>query len=170
MTTTKSVEEICKLIEQYKLMSSNHYAAMRARWFRPNRQEVADVEQFKKWLILNRYLTEFVTSVLSGRKSDQLVLNQYRLQDQMISGPMAGGPAGDLAADCLLLAPASKSTPNQRTVKILHAGVRRKLFDETAIGRSISIAQGIPADLELKNSSTFDVAGQVTIDPADDIF
>src|SRR3954447_22183144 len=90
MATTKSVEEICKLIEQYKLMSSNHYAAMRARWFRPNRQEVADVEQFKKWLVLNRYLTEFVTSVLSGRKSDQLILNQYRLQDQMISGPMAG--------------------------------------------------------------------------------
>src|SRR5262249_24922562 len=27
---------------------------------------------------------------VSGRKSDQLVLNQYRLQDQLISGPMAG--------------------------------------------------------------------------------
>jgi serine/threonine protein kinase len=273
-STSKSVEEICKLIEQYKLMSSNHYAAMRERWFRPTRKEVADVEQFKKWLVLNRYLTEFVTSVLSGRKSDQLVLNQYRLQDQMISGPMAGAylaidpvdrhvaievlsassasdktvltqfqqtalkaikvqhpnvgrvldvgeahgfyylvseyfeghtvdeicarsgklpyiqatrlitlalaglealheaglPAGDLAADCLLLAPASKSTPGQRTVKILHAGVRRRLFDEAAIGRSFSMTQGIPDDLELKNSSTFEVADQVTVNPADDIF
>jgi hypothetical protein len=90
MTQTKTVEEICKLIEQYKLMSSNHYATMRTRWFRPDRKEVADVERFKNWLVLNRYLTEFVAKVLSGRKSDQLVLNQYRLQDQLISGAMAG--------------------------------------------------------------------------------
>src|SRR5262249_19929213 len=52
-----------------------------------------------------------------------------------------GVPAGDLTADCLLLAPAGKNSPGQRTVKVLHAGVRRKLFDEAAIGRSISIAQ-----------------------------
>src|SRR5207247_10832844 len=55
-----------------------------------------------------------------------------------------GVPAGDLTADCLLLAPAGKGTQNQRTVKILHAGVKRRLFDETAIGRSIMIQKGIP--------------------------
>ncbi len=274
MAQTKTVEEICKLIEEYKLMPSNQFATMRTRWFRPDRKEVADVERFKNWLVLNRYLTEFVAKVLSGRKSDQLVLNQYRLQDQMISGPMAGAylaldpvdrtvaievlsansasdpvvltqfqqaalkaikvihpnvgrvldvgeahgfyylvneyfegqtveeicersgkmaylqatrlmtlalagldalhaqgvPAGDLTADCLLLAPASKGAPNQRTVKIIHAGVRRKLFDETAIGRSISIVHGIPDELELKSSSTFEVANQVSVDPAGDLF
>src|SRR4029434_2911409 len=90
MTTSKSVEEMCQLIEQYKLMTSKDYATMRGRWFRPDRKEVADAEEFRKWLVLNRYLTEFVAKVLSGRKSVQLVLNQYRLQDQMISGPMAG--------------------------------------------------------------------------------
>src|SRR5262249_42684656 len=90
MNSTKSVEEICQLIERYQLMSSKHYAAMRSRWFRPDRKEAADPEQFRKWLGLQRYLTDFVAKVLSGRKSDQLVLNQYRLQDQLISGPMAG--------------------------------------------------------------------------------
>ena len=256
MRATKSVEEICQLIEQYKLMSSKDYAAMRARWFRPDRKEVADADEFRKWLVLNRYLTEFVAKVLSGRKSAQLVLNQYRLQDQLISGPMAGAylaldaldrpvaievlsascaadkpvlmafqqaaqkamevqhpnvgrivdvgeahgfhylvkeyyegqtqedilekrgkipyaqatrlmalalagldalhakgvPAGDLAADCLLLAPTGKGAANQRTVKILHAGVMRKLFDETAIGRSIVMVQGIPDELEDRKS------------------
>ena len=87
---TKSVEDICQLIEKYQLMSSKDYATMRGRWFRPNRKEVADPEQFRKWLVLNRYLTDFVAKVLSGRKPDQLVLNQYRLQDQLISGLMAG--------------------------------------------------------------------------------
>src|SRR6516162_8125500 len=90
MTPTKSVEEICASIEKYQLMSSKDLATMRARWFRPDRKEVADPEAYRKWLVLNRYLTDFVAKVLSGRKADQLVLNQYRLIDQMISGPMAG--------------------------------------------------------------------------------
>ncbi len=274
MKPTKSVEEITASIERYQLMSSKDLAAMRARWFRPDRKEAADPEQFRKWLVLNRYVTEFVAKVLSGRKSDQLVLNQYRLMDQLISGPMAGAylaidpldqrvaievlsassasdksvltgfqqaafkatkvqhpnvgrivdtgeahglyylvkeyyegqtledilerrgklpyqqaarlmalamaavdalhsegvPAGDLTADCLLLAPAGKDSPNQRTVKVLHAGVRRRLFDETAIGRSISMIQGIPDELELAASCTFEVAAAGAPNPAEDIF
>jgi serine/threonine protein kinase len=273
MMTTKSVEEISEAIERYRLMSSKDIATMRGRWFKPDRKEVANTEQFRRWLVANRYLTEFVAKVLSGRKSDQLVLNDYRLQDQMISGPMAGAylaidpldrhvaievlsarstadktvlsgfqqaavksmkvrhpnvgrildmgeayglhylvkeyfegqtledilarreklpylqatrlfalalagvealhkegvPAGDLAVDCLLLAPAGKDA-NQRTVKILHAGVRRQLFDETAIGRSISMVQGIPDELELATSCTFQVGEAGTANPPEDIF
>jgi serine/threonine protein kinase len=274
MMPTKSVEEIGKAIEAYQLLSSKDLATMRTRWFRPERKEVADPDQFRKWLVVNRYLTEFVAKVVSGRKSDQLVLNQYRLVDQMISGPMAGAylaidpldrhvaievlssrsaadkavlagfqqaahkamdvhhpnvgrildtgeahglhylvkeyfegptledmlerrgklpyqqaarlmaltlagvdalhsqgvPAGDLAADCLLLASVGKDAPNQRTIKILHAGVRRRLFDETAIGRSISLYQGIPDELELASSTTFEVADAGKPNPSEDIF
>jgi hypothetical protein len=273
MPPTKSVEEICAAIERYQLMSSKDLAAMKARWFRPDRKDAADPEQFRKWVVLNRYLTDFVARVLSGRKSDQLVLNQYRLVDQLISGPMAGAyvaidpldrrvaievlsaksaadkavltefqqaahkamqvqhpnvgrildtgeahgfyylvkeyyegqtiedvlerrgklpyehatrfmalalaglealhahgvPAGDLTADCLLLAPVSSDQPNQRTVKILHAGVKRKLFDEAAIGRSISLV-GIPDELELVTSATFQVTPAAAVNPAEDIF
>jgi serine/threonine protein kinase len=269
----KSVEEMCQLIEQYKLLSSNDYAAMSRRWFRPDRKEVASAEEFRKWLVLNRYLTDFVARVLSGRKSGQLVLNQYRLQDQLISGSMAGAylaldaldrpvaievlsatsaadksvlagfqqaaqkamevqhpnvgrivdvgeayrlhylvkeyyegetledvlqrrgklpylqatrlmalalagldalhargvPAGDLSADCILLAATGKGG-NQRTVKLLHAGVQRRLFDETAIGRSISLIGGIPDELELAASCTFEVSRPGAANPAEDIF
>src|SRR6266446_5112941 len=90
MPPTKSVEEICATIERYQLMSSKDLAAMRARWFRPDRKEVADAEQFRRWLVLNKYVTEFVAKVVSGRHPDQVVLNQYRLIDQLFSGPMAG--------------------------------------------------------------------------------
>ena len=72
MSPTKSVEEICQAIERYQLMSSKDLAAMRARWFRPNRQEAADPEQFRRWLVLNKYLTDFVAKVVSGRKSEQV--------------------------------------------------------------------------------------------------
>lgn len=277
MSATKSPEEICALIERYRLVSSKDLAALRARWFRPERKEAADPQQFRRWLVANRYLTDFVAKVLSGRKSDQLVLKQYRLQDQLISGPMAGAylaidpldrpvaievlsgkcaadravltnfqqtaqkamavrhpnvgrvvdageahglyylvkeyyegptleeiferrgkmpyqqaarlmaqvlaglealhgagvPAGDLAAaDCIQLAPAGKGQPHQRTVKILHAGPRRRLFDETAIGRSISMIQGLPDELELSSSCTFEFEVGEPGDraPADDLF
>ena len=276
MSATKSPEEIAALIERYRLVSSKDLATLRARWFRPERKEAADPAQFRRWLVANRYLSDFVAKVLSGRKSDQLVLNQYRLQDQLISGPMAGSylaidpldrhvaievlsakcaadkavlanfqqtahkamgvqhpnvgrvvdtgeahhlyylvkeyyegptleeilerrgklpyqqaarlmaqalaglealhgaglPAGDLAADCFQLAPAGKGQPHQRTVKILHAGVRRRLFDETAIGRSISMIQGIPDELELSSSCTFEFEVGEASDraPADDLF
>jgi serine/threonine-protein kinase len=274
MNPTKSVEEICSLIERYQLMSSKDFAGMRARWSRPDRKDAADPEHFRRWLVSNRYLTDFVVKVLSGRKADQLVLNQYRLQDQLTSGPMAGAylaadsldrhvavevlasgsaadkavlagfrqaahkamevqhpnvgrvvdcgeahglhylvkeyyegqtleevlarrgklpylqaarlmalalaglealhakgvPAGDLTADCLLLTPAAKGAPHQRTVKILHAGVRRRLFDEAAIGRSVGAEQGIPDELELAASGTFQVAEPAAVNPAEDVF
>jgi hypothetical protein len=274
MKPVKSVEEIIASVERYQLMSSRDLAAMRARWLRPGRPEAADPEAFRKWLVRNRYVTEFVAKVLSGRKADQLVLNQYRLVDQMISGPMAGAyvavdpldrrvaievlsascaadrsvlavfqqaaaratrvqhpnvgrildtgeahgfhylvkeyfegptledvlarrgklpyaqaarimalalagvealhgqgvPAGDLAADCILLAPGGKGPSRQRTVKVLHAGVRRRLFDEAAIGRSISLVQGIPDELELAASCTFQVEETGAPDPPEDIF
>jgi eukaryotic-like serine/threonine-protein kinase len=274
MKATKTVEETCQLIEKYKLMSSKDYARMHSRWFRPDRKEAANTEEFRKWLVVNRYLTEFVAKVLASRKSDQLVLNQYRLQDQLISGPMAGSylaldqldrtvaievlsaasaadksvlfafqeaahkamevqhqnvgrivdfgeahglhylvkeyyegqsleeilekrgklpylqatrlmvlalnglqalhangvPAGDLALDCLLLTQADKGDAHQRTVKILHAGVKRRLFDEMAIGRSISMIQGIPDELQLASSCTFQVSKAGAANPAEDIF
>ena len=69
MTPSKSVEEICQGIERYQLMSSKELAALRARWFRPNRKEAADPEQFRRWLVINQYLTEFVAKVLSGRRT-----------------------------------------------------------------------------------------------------
>jgi serine/threonine protein kinase len=268
----KSVEQLCELIQRYHLMPSADFAAMRSRWFRPGRSGVADPEQFRRWLVLNHYLTEFVVKVLSGSKSDQLVLNQFRLQDNLTAGPMAGAylatdplhrqvaievlsastvadaqvlggvvqaankamkvqhpnvgriidigearglhfiakeyykgttlaevlerrgrlpylsaarltalalaglealheqgvPAGDLGADCLLLAPAGKGALGQYTVKILHAGIRRQLFDDSALGRSgIRLA---PDDLQLADASTFRLAVSGTPNVVEDVF
>src|SRR5262249_34125473 len=55
-------------------------------------------------------------------------------------------------------------------VKVLHAGVRRKLFDETAIGRSIRMSVGIPDELELADACTFQMADAGAPNPAQDIF
>src|SRR5581483_10698099 len=52
----------------------------------------------------------------------------------------------DLRADSLLLVPTGKD--GQRTVKILHAGVGRGAFDETALGRSVSAGELTREQLE----------------------
>jgi serine/threonine protein kinase len=270
MQPTKSAQEICDAIERYRLMSSKDLAAMRARWFRPDRRAASDPEQFLHWLVLNQYVTDFVAKVVSGRKSDHLVLNEYRVLDQLSSGPMAGAylaidpldrrvalevldtrtaanktalqdfeeaarlavqvqhpnvgrivevgeahglhylvkeyyegqtleeilrrrktmpylqaarlmalacvgldalhsrgvPAGELSADCLILTRTGKDA-HQRTVKILHAGVQRRLFDDTALGRSVFAgeltAEQVQRSIELAQ-------GRGAAKAADDLF
>src|SRR5579862_7434385 len=90
MNPTKSIEEVCEAIERYQLMSSKDFAAMRVRWYRPEKKRPTDLRLFHKWLVMNRYVTDFAVKVVSGNKSDQLVLNQYRLIDQLTAGPMKG--------------------------------------------------------------------------------
>lgn len=246
-----SVEQLCKAIEQSKLMSSKDVSTLRGRWFQPNRKDGADAEKFCRWLVLNNYLTEFVVNVLRNGKADQLSLNQYRLRDRLTTGPMAGAylgtdpldrpvaievlsvgsardpatlmgfqqvaekalklqhqnvartldvgaahglhylvkecyegdtladvlkrrgqlpflqaarifalafaglqalhdhgvPAGDLGLDCLLLTAEGKGAAAKRTVKILHSGVKRRLFDSAAVGKQQS--ESIPDDIKL---------------------
>jgi serine/threonine protein kinase len=85
----KSVEDYLRLIGQYQLLSPADLASMKARWHRPGRTS-ADAAQFRKWLVLNHYLSDFALSVLDGEHPEFLVLNQYRLYDQCKTGPFAG--------------------------------------------------------------------------------
>src|SRR5262245_53347044 len=100
----KSVEDYLRLIGQYQLLSPDDLASMKARWYRPGRTNAADAGPFRKWLVLNHYLSEFALGVLDGEHPEFLVLNQYRLHDQCKTGGFAGSY---LAAD-----------PEQRPVAI----------------------------------------------------
>jgi serine/threonine protein kinase len=86
----KSVEDYLRLIGQYQLLSPDDLTSMKSRWYRPGRTSAADAAQFRKWLVLNHYLSDFVLGVLDGEHPEFLVLNQYRLHDQCRSGAFAG--------------------------------------------------------------------------------
>src|SRR5262249_31270314 len=85
-----TVEDLLGQIEQHHLMSPKDVPAVRARWFRPERKDAQDAGRFCDWLRVNNYLSEFVLAALTRGKADQLALNQYRLTDQLRSGPEAG--------------------------------------------------------------------------------
>jgi serine/threonine-protein kinase len=269
----RSVDELCDDIRRHQLLPSADLAAMRARWLRPGRQDAQDSEKFLRWLVLNHYLTAFVARVLTVGRPDQLVLNQYRIQGHIVSGPMAGAylavdplhrpaaievlapgavadpgalrdtvqtvqramevrhanvartldiglahglhyvareyargttlaevltrrgklppvvaarifaqamdglqalddhgvPAGDLNADCIVLVPAGKHAPGEFTVKILHAGLRRRMIDASAVGRPDD-GPIVPNDLRLADSATAQLAGPGTPNSAEEIF
>src|SRR4029077_11389839 len=110
-------------------------------------------------LVKEYYTGQTLEDVLQ-RRGKLPYLQATRLMALALAGLEAlhghGVPAGDLTADCLLLAPVSKGSPHHRTVKILHAGVKRRLFDERVIGHSISLVQGAPDELRLADSCTFE--------------
>lgn len=136
--TTRSVEEIGMLIQEYQLMSSKDYAAMRARWFRPGRKEVGDAGQFLRWLVVNKFITEFVARMISGGKSAQLVLNHYRLLDRLDSGPMAGAY---LAADpldqhvAIDILPAPSAADKTQMAKFQHAAQKAMQVHHVNVAR-----------------------------------
>src|SRR5262249_51023280 len=63
---------------------------LRARWFRPDRKDAADVDKFGQWLAVNGYLTSFRFRMLRGGKASLLRLNQYQIVDHLASGPFTG--------------------------------------------------------------------------------
>jgi hypothetical protein len=112
---TASVEQLCDLIAQHRLLPSAELSRLRARWFQPKRLDVNDVEKFGQWLAVNGFLTAFTFRMLRDGKANLLQLNQYQLTDHLTSGPFAGAY---LANDPLqrqvvieLLAPQRASSP-----------------------------------------------------------
>src|SRR5262249_31904356 len=87
---TSSVEQGCDTLTERRLLPTAELTRMRARWFKPNRAEVNDLDKFGQWLIVNRYLSDFSFRMLRAGKADLLRLNQYQLIDHLSSGPFSG--------------------------------------------------------------------------------
>lgn len=90
----RSVDELYQDLHRYRLVDDGDLTALRARWSRPDRTDAHDPEHFLRWLALNHYVSPFVVRLLAAGRVDQLVLNQYRIQDQIAHGPMAGSYVG----------------------------------------------------------------------------
>ena len=135
-----TVDDLLSQIEKLQLMPAKDLEAMKGRWFRPGRQEVNDATRFCDWLRVNDYMTEFVISVLARGKADWLVLNQYRLTDQLRTGAQAGDYLATDPLDRVLrlqiVSPSAHQGPAwyekfrllvQRLMNVHHPGVARVL-------------------------------------------
>jgi twitching motility protein PilT len=154
-----TVEDLLRQIEQHHLMPPKDIPAVRARWFRPERKDAQDAGRFCEWLRVNNYLTEFVLSALTRGKADQLALNQYRLTDQLRTGPEAGDllatdPLERVLRVQIVLAEA-RGWPGwfekfrataQRAMKVTHPGVARVLDFGQARGIDYLVSEHVDGE------------------------
>ncbi len=85
-----TVESMCDSLLLSGIMSSEDVAALKQRWFKPNRTDAQDADKFTKWLVMNQYMTELQASLLAKGQTDSLFLNQYKLLDRIGKGRLAG--------------------------------------------------------------------------------
>jgi hypothetical protein len=87
---TPTAEQLCDAMAERRLISAADLTRLRARWFRPDRADAANLDRFGQWLTVNGYLSAFAFRMLRSGAGDLLRLNQYQLVDHLTSGPFAG--------------------------------------------------------------------------------
>src|SRR5687767_6863048 len=85
-----TVQNLCGFLIRSKLMSPDGMKAMVQRWQAEAKENSANLPQFTKWLIANKYVTEYQASLLVKGHSDDFFLNQYMILERLGRGRMAG--------------------------------------------------------------------------------
>jgi serine/threonine protein kinase len=85
-----SVQNVYGLLLRSKLLSLEEARLMFERWNKESRDDASDLSQFTKWLVANRFLTEYQAGLLARGHADGFFLNQYKILDRLGRGRMAG--------------------------------------------------------------------------------
>ena len=86
-----NVDQVIQLIAEKKLLSSREVESAKQRWFQANRVESSDIKLFLKWMVLNKFLSEFQAAVLVSGKVSALKIAGYNVIEIIKSGAYAGG-------------------------------------------------------------------------------
>lgn len=85
-----SVQNLCGFLIRSKLMSPDGVQAMYQRWQAEAKEDSASPSRFTKWLIANKYVTEYQAGLLAKGHADDFFLNQYTILERLGRGRMAG--------------------------------------------------------------------------------
>lgn len=87
-----TVENICGFLIRSRLVSPEDVRSAHQRWLEEAKDAVANVAQFSRWLIANKYVTEYQASLIVKGHADaeHFFLNQYQILDRLGRGRMAG--------------------------------------------------------------------------------
>ncbi len=86
-----TVQNICGLLIRSKLLSPDEVKAMYQRWQNEAKEkDAANLALFSKWLVANRYVTEYQAALITRGHADDFFLNQYKILDRLGRGRMAG--------------------------------------------------------------------------------
>jgi serine/threonine protein kinase len=85
-----SVQNVYGLLIRSRLLPLDEARALYERWQKEAGAGAGNVVQFTRWLVANRYLTEYQAGLLSRGHADGFFLNQYKILDRLGKGRMAG--------------------------------------------------------------------------------
>ncbi|MBI1918150.1 MAG: serine/threonine protein kinase [Planctomycetes bacterium] len=85
-----TIQNVYGLLIRSRLLSLDDVKAMFARWNQEAKESATNVAQFAKWMVANKYLTEYQASLLARGHADGFFLNQYKILDRLGKGRMAG--------------------------------------------------------------------------------
>ena len=85
-----TVQNLCGFLIRSKLMSPDGMRAMSQRWQAEAKENSANLAQFTKWLIANKYVTEYQAGLLAKGHADDFFLGEYMILERLGRGGMAG--------------------------------------------------------------------------------
>src|SRR5947209_1118829 len=85
-----SVQNVYGLLLRSKLLPLDAARTMFERWQKEAGARSGNLEQFSRWLVANRYVTEYQAGLLSRGHADGFFIGQYKILDRLGQGRMAG--------------------------------------------------------------------------------
>ena len=85
-----TVQNVYGLLLRSRLLPLEEARAMFARWNQEAKDAAASVASFARWLVANKYLTEYQATLLARGHADGFYLGPYKILDRLGKGRMAG--------------------------------------------------------------------------------
>ena len=85
-----TVQNVYGLLLRSRLLPIEEARAMFTRWNQEAKDTATQVAPFAKWMVANKYLTDYQATLLARGHADGFFLGQYKILDRLGKGRMAG--------------------------------------------------------------------------------
>src|SRR5262245_5772342 len=85
-----TVENLCGLLIRSKLLTPDDIKAMYQRWLGDAKDAAANSAAFSRWLVANRYVTDYQAMLIGKGHADDFFIYQYKVLDRLGRGRTAG--------------------------------------------------------------------------------
>jgi serine/threonine protein kinase len=85
-----SVEALCNGLARSRLLPPEDVRKLRRRWLEEAGPRAADLTEFSRWLVDQRYVTAYQVAVVRRGRGDSLFLDPYTILERIGKGRMAG--------------------------------------------------------------------------------
>ena len=89
-TPVLSVREYCGLLTRSRLLPADEVEGLHKKWRDESRAGDDQVEQFRKFLVSRRVLTEYQAALIQRGRADNFFLGGYKILDRIGKGQMGG--------------------------------------------------------------------------------